>query len=171
MSIATTWARSHRSSIASIRFSHGLNRVESKRSRVGCAHHCQNQSEIIWWAKPTLPLQLLAQARNNLRRVFVIDLPQHLVRQVNAINVPEALRREGALGVRKIFVLGFEEPPIEPHALFGPGAVGAEEDAVLIFQEEAASRERLPAELGDAAGDFDVEIGIAVEPLAHGGQL
>ena len=56
--------------------------------------------------------QLLAHARNDPRRVFVVDLLEHVVRQVDAVDVPEPLRRERVLGVGEVLVVGLEEPPV-----------------------------------------------------------
>src|SRR3954463_9590173 len=90
-----------------------------------------------------LTVQSLANAGNESGGVLVVELVEDFVGQVYAGDVPKALRWEGALGVREIFIVGFEKAPVEADALFGPGAVGAEQNAILIFFKEGASGSRL----------------------------
>ena len=49
--------------------------------------------------------------------------------------------------------------------------VRAEHDPVLVFDEEFSRGVRLPPDLGQAGGEFDVEVGISFEYAAEVGQV
>src|SRR5208283_3725368 len=53
------------------------------------------------------------------------------------------------------------------HGFFGH-AIGAEHDAVLIIEEKLASTARLAAEFGLTRAEFDVHIGVLIEPGGNG---
>src|SRR5687767_7884707 len=111
---------------------------------------------------PLQTLQPLAHSGDDSRRVLVINLPQHFVRQIDAIDVPQSLRRKRLLRVGKILVLGFQKPPVQPHPLLGPRSVGAKQHAVLIADQELAGRKRLASQLRDPRRNFDMEVGTSV---------
>src|SRR5439155_3642661 len=116
----------------------------------------QKKSKILpgrpFWSGPEqarlprlISLEALAKAGNDPAGVFVIDLSQDVVRQMNAVDVPKALWRERTLRIWKILVVGLQKPPIEPHSLFGPRTVGSEQNAILILLDESPRRSRLAA--------------------------
>lgn len=100
-----------------------------------------------------------------------VDLFEHVVGQAHAINLPATLSGllPGAVG--DVLVEGFEEPGV--HALDGcdGGLVRGVEDAVGVAEEEVAGGTGLAAEFGDAGGDVDVEVAVAVEEARDVGEV
>jgi hypothetical protein len=94
----------------------------------------------------------------------VVDPAEHVVRQADAVDVPEALRRELLLGVGKVLVERLQEPPVEPQAGLRPRPVGREQHAVGVPRQEAAGRVGLAAQFVDPRGEVDVQVRPAVEP-------
>src|SRR5918993_1999148 len=93
---------------------------------------------------PSLPRE--TGARNSgqkLKCVLVIELPQHRVRQAETVQLPE---RVIVAVVIEVFVVGFEDAPIV-RELIRLIAVLAEQDAILVLDEELASHPRLSAEV------------------------
>src|SRR5436190_21950335 len=72
-------------------------------------------------------------------RVLVIDLFEHLLGQVHAIDHPEALAMMTG-GAVEILVVGFQETIVDPERLAIRRRVGAEHDTVLVLDEELSRR-------------------------------
>src|SRR5262245_51312568 len=106
------------------------------------------------------------QADKQALGVLEVELFEHVPRQKDAIDHPEALGVVAAGGV-EIFVVGFQESVIDSVGGAVRCRVGAEHDAILIFQEEPAGGIRLPSELGDAGVDVNVHVGVRVKPAGN----
>src|SRR6266700_2930037 len=93
-------------------------------------------------------------------RVFVVNLAENCVRQINPVNSPTALRRYFRRSVIEIFVFGFKEPEINLIQLVVEdllrkfvtvrSRVRGEQNPVLVLVEEFARGYRLPPEFADA---------------------
>src|SRR4051812_28919156 len=87
-----------------------------------------------------LRTRLSGLTEDNPRRVLVIDFCQYIVGQVEAVDRPAALGRDGAQAVAEIFVVGFEKAVVDLVAFDLGRGIHPEEDAVGVAQEEAARR-------------------------------
>src|SRR5216110_3092224 len=83
------------------------------------------------------------QPRDELHRIAIVELPQHLIGQSDAVQLPE---RVIVAVVVEVLVVGLEHAPVI-RVLVGLIAVLAEENPVLILDEEIVRGARLAAEV------------------------
>src|SRR5574341_351705 len=99
--------------------------------------------------------------RDDSLRVPGIDLLENLLRQVEARDLPAPLARR--VPVVEVLVRGFEEAePVPVQALAGR-RVRAEQDAVLVAEEELTGAARLAPQLGLAGPGLHYHVRMAVE--------
>src|ERR1700751_5197992 len=87
--------------------------------------------------------------------IFVVDLTQNLIRQVDAIDAPSSLRRNPCGRIVEVFVFRFEKAVVDFVKLVVEdllrkcvavwSGVGGEQDAVLVLVEEFLRRKGLAA--------------------------
>ncbi len=99
------------------------------------------------------------QARHESQRVAVVQLPQDHVGQVQAVELPEGVV---VPVVVEILVRGLERPP-EVRILAGDVRVLAEQDPVLVLDEERSRRARLPSQFGKDRAGFGHDVRVLVE--------
>src|ERR1041385_2932672 len=107
--------------------------------------------------------------------IFVINLFQNRLGQLNAIDFPAALRRNLGWSVIEILIIGFKETIVDLVQLVVEDLlrkliamerrVCAEKNAVLIFVEEAACTPWLPPKFADPGGNINAHVWKAVEVL------
>src|SRR6266581_5101665 len=110
-------------------------------------------------------------------RVFVVNLAENCVRQINPVNSPTTLRRYFRRSVVEIFVFGFKEPEIDLIQLVIEdllrkfvtvrSRIRGEQNPVLVLVEEFASSDRLASQFADARGNIDEHVGKAVKILRY----
>ena len=110
------------------------------------------------------------QAGEESNRVLEVELLQHVLGQEHAVDHPEALPVVAA-GRVEVFVVGLQEPVIDPVGFAIGPRVGPEHDPVLVFQEEPAGRVGLAAQFGDAGVDINVHVRVGVEPAPDLGEV
>ncbi len=108
---------------------------------------------------------------NQFQEILGVDLFQNIVGKPDPMDVPKSLRWRRLLRIRKIFIPGFEKPPVIGQTQFWPLAIGTKQYAVLVANDKVPTAVGLPAEFGDAGSDFDVQVRIFVEPLPNGCQV
>src|SRR5258708_12718197 len=97
--------------------------------------------------------------------VFVVDLFQHWVGQVEAADFKSSLA--GRSPVIKIFVGGFQEAEVIAVHLFGEPVICAEHYPILIFQKEIAAATGLASEFGFTSSELDHTVGMLPALLLH----
>ena len=106
---------------------------------------------------------------SKLERCTATDLLQHLVGQVQPVELPAGVDAEPAdvVGIVEVLVARFQEAEVAAIRLGRDRHVQAEQDPVLIADEEIAGRVGLPAQLVDAGRKVDDHVGMGVEQLAR----
>ena len=107
---------------------------------------------------------LRVDARDHLERVLVVQLLEDLVRQAEAVHLPE---RVPLAVVVEVLVVGLEHAEVDEVLVGGPGVL-PEHHAVLVLLEPGARGARLSAELGEDGADLRVDVRQTVEELARG---
>ena len=97
--------------------------------------------------------------------VLVIELSQHRVRQVDAVQLPE---RVVVAVIVEVFVAGLEHAPVV-RVFVRLIAVFSEQHPVLVLHEEVVRRARLAAEVVEHGADFAVHVRHLVEHLRRRG--
>ena len=103
----------------------------------------------------------------SLQRVLVVELLQHLVGQADAVQLPE---RVIVAVVVEVLVVGLEDAPVV-RILVRLVAVLAEQNPILVLDEELVRRPRLAAEVVEHGGDVVVHVRVLVEQLAGARQV
>src|SRR5688572_11611726 len=110
---------------------------------------------------------LLVQAGENAKSVLVIDLLQHVVRQVERVQFPETVVFANVVDP---FITRFEHSEIEGVLAHGV-SVFAEQNAVLILDKEFFSCARLAAKLTENGREFQVQVRQLVEQSAQSREI
>ena len=103
------------------------------------------------------------QAGIELQRVGVVQLLQHSVRQRHPVQLPEGVV---VTVIVEVFVGGLERAPVV-RIFVGLIAVLAEQQPVLVLDEEVVRRARLTAEVVEHGADFGVDVRHLVEHRAE----
>src|SRR5258706_8502776 len=98
------------------------------------------------------------QARCHLQRILVVELFQHLIGQPDAVQLPE---RMVVAIVVEILVVGLEHTPVV-RVFIRLVAVLAEQNPVLIFDEELVRGPRLAAEVVQHRGHVVVDVRVGI---------
>src|SRR5678815_4586655 len=101
----------------------------------------------------------LWQAGCDAQRVLVVQLFQHDVRQVHAVQLPE---RVVVTVVIEVLVLRLEDAPVIRVLSWLEGVL-AEHDPVLILDEEIVSGARLPTKVVQDGATLDDDVRVGVE--------
>src|SRR5215207_8220154 len=109
----------------------------------------------------------LRQRRRQAQRVLVIELLQHGIWQIDAVQLPE---RVIVPVVVEVVVARLEHPPVV-RILLGLERILAEEQPVLVRDEEVVRRARLAADVVEDRADLGVDVRHRVEHLAEPSQI
>ena len=99
----------------------------------------------------------------------MVNLLEHGIGQFHSVNHPASLA--GVARIREIFVAGFQPTEVVGVHLFRRLAVRAEQNAVLIVEEEFPRAAWLPAEFGFAGPKLHHHVGVFVQPERYGIQI
>lgn len=80
------------------------------------------------------------ESRDDPAGVRAVDLFEDVRGESDSIDSPIPLRRRRLFRVMKVFVVGFQESPIDEQTFLRKRAVGAEQDPILILFEEVFGR-------------------------------
>ena len=111
--------------------------------------------------------EFLGEPGHNPQPVAVIQLPQHIVWKRHPIQLPEGVV---VAVVVEVLVSCLEDAP-EIRVLAGVVRVLAEQDSILIANEELPRKPRLTAKLRQNGAGFDVHIGRRVEQPSETRQI
>src|SRR5688500_9849109 len=107
------------------------------------------------------------EPRNDPQRVLVVDLLEHLVRQIEAVHLPE---RVAPAVVIEVFVSGLEHAEVRV-VLGGLIAVLPEEHAVLVLRQKLSREAWLTSQLGQHGADLGVHVRQRIHECTEMGEI